>query len=317
MKLEEKDIGAALNRRLSALTEDPLRRAKIRQRIAQKEEPRMMKKFSMVLVVMLAVMLMSVTALAASLLISPKLNAVTVANHALEEKYGITLPMQTYFGRQEQEQEDGSVLVTYEGVGHLAYVLGKYTVTVWNGKAVSVAWSHDGESTEGGFEADAWGEKQIQEMLRLNAETGTTFAFDEYVEAINARNGFVYDPQPFTEEEIEAAVQQFDRESAEIQEKAKFTEHEMNQIAKEAVIQVYELTEKQASLLLPDDGLYQYYEEKPCYTTHVFLIQNPIPDDLYSRETFVEKDGTYFVYINVETGVVEELHYDSGLGGNG
>ena len=191
MKLEEKDIQAAMNRRLSALTDDPLRRAKIRQRIAQKEEPRMMKKFSAGLAFLLALMLMTATALAANLILSPKLSAINIADRALEDRYGITLTMQTYFGRTEAEQPDGSVLVTYEGVEDMAYALGQYTVTVRNGQAVSTAWSHDGESTEGGFESDAWGAEQIQEMLRLNEETGSTAAFDDYIEAVNARHGIV------------------------------------------------------------------------------------------------------------------------------
>ena len=48
-----------------------------------------------------------------------------------------------------------------------------------------------------------------------------------------------------------------------------------------------------------------------------FLVQHADPTDRDIRLEWVEKDGTYTVYVNVETGVIEEIFYDSGLGGNG
>ena len=137
MKLEEKDIGAALNRRLSSLTEDPLRRAKIRQRIAQKEEPKMMKKFSMGVAVMLAVVLMSVTALAAGLIFSPTVDALALADQTLENTYGVNQAMLGYFHRSVQEKEDGSTVVTYEGSENLSYVLGTYTLIIKDNNATA------------------------------------------------------------------------------------------------------------------------------------------------------------------------------------
>ena len=144
MKLEEKDIQFAMNRRLSALTDDPLRRARIRQRIAQKEEARMTRKFSIGMAVMLAMLLISATALAAGLIFSPKADTQALADKTLEETYGVNQAMLGYFRRTVREQADGTTVVTYEGFENLSYVLGTYTVTVKGNKAAAV-WSRDGD----------------------------------------------------------------------------------------------------------------------------------------------------------------------------
>ena len=40
-------------------------------------------------------------------------------------------------------------------------------------------------------------------------------------------------------------------------------------------------------------------------------------DDPSVFPEFTEKDGIYTVDVNVETGVIEEIYYESGMGGNG
>ena len=49
------------------------------------------------------------------------------------------------------------LFITYEGIEHLAYVLGKYTVIVDGPTVKNISWSHDGEDMSGGLEASAWG----------------------------------------------------------------------------------------------------------------------------------------------------------------
>ena len=54
----------------------------------------------------------------------------------------------------------------------------------------------------------------------------------------------------------------------------------------------------------------------PCYMANIMLAENDqakIPGQL----RYKEKDGYYWVYINVVTGVVEEIFYIAGIGGNG
>ena len=90
--------------------------------------------------------------------------------------------------------------------------------------------------------------------------------------------------------------------------------------AREAVIRVYELTGEQAALLelyvqplaVEKNAWYRMYEGKPCFEVQYFLDQDP-----EHPETHVDKDGTYAALVNVETGVIEKLVYESGMGGEG
>ena len=124
MRLDEETLRAAMNRRLSALNADPLRRARIRERI-QMEEPRMKKKLSVGLIVALFLIAITVTALALSgVIFSPQLDAAAVADRALEKEYGITRDMQGYFNRKVESQSDGSAVVSYTGMEDMCYVLG-------------------------------------------------------------------------------------------------------------------------------------------------------------------------------------------------
>ena len=158
-----KDIQAAMDRRLSYLNDLPSCRAAVQARIAG-EETVMKKKMSVSLVFAMILVLLSVAALAAGLLLSPRADASRIADRALEETYGVTAEMQTFFAREEEEREDGTVLVTYTGIGQLAYPLGTYTAEVKGTKA-AIRWSHDGEDTSGGYEAECWGREQLGQML--------------------------------------------------------------------------------------------------------------------------------------------------------
>ena len=101
---------------------------------------------------------------------------------------------------------------------------------------------------------------------------------------------------------------------------AKLPEDEMQALAKEAVIRRYELTDEQASMLeiyvqpLADEANAWYWMEdgNPCFEVQFFLDQDP-----ENPVHHVDKDGTYAVLVNVETGVIERMVYESGLGGNG
>jgi len=323
MKIDEEKLREAMNRRLSGLTASPGRRLRIRQRIAQEEAPKMKKKLSVGLACALALTLLTVTALAAGLLLSPRVDAARIADQTLAERYDISQAMQTYFNRAVQQNPDGSITVTYTGAEHLKYALGEYTVTIREGKAVNACWSHDGESTEGGFRAEAWGAEQIREMLRLNQRDGSMQAFEGYIRKINKAHGIQEDPAvPMTDEESRQAYREWEETAREIKDKCRLTPQEMTAAAHEAVAAVYGLNAEQSAILLADacpdeDGSYKLQNGEPCFCIQFFLVQRPLPGDLYAWEEWTEKDGTYTVYVNVETGVVESILYESGLGGNG
>ena len=55
---------------------------------------------------------------------------------------------------------------------------------------------------------------------------------------------------------------------------------------------------------------------KPVYNVWFYLQQVPADNDPDTITPFTEKDGAYWVDVNVETGEIESTIYDSGLGGN-
>ena len=61
---------------------------------------------------------------------------------------------------------------------------------------------------------------------------------------------------------------------------------------------------------------------KPCFMVEYLLYSHDeVPEQEGLDETvkwpFEEKDGYYVVYVNVETGEIEEYVYNSGLAGQG
>ncbi len=310
-------LRAAMDRRLSFLDSRPSCRAALQQRIAQEEAPVMKKKFSVALVFALVLVSLSVIALAAGILFSPKADAVTLADKALEAKYGVTLKMQTYFTRSEEDLGDGTVRVTYASEDELAYVLGTYTADVKDGKA-EVTWSRDGADVSGGYAADAWGAAQLEQMLKDNTATGDMGLFIGYAARAAKQNGRPDETVPsMTEAERKAYFEGIEKEKTDALNARVLSEDEMRAAAKEAVTVRYELTEAQAAMLelfvqpmaTEENAWYLMIDGEPCFEVQYFLDQNP--------GTFTEKDGAYAVAVNVKTGVIERMVYESGLGGEG
>lgn len=320
MKENKETLRDAMDRRLSFLDERPSCRAGLLQRIAREEEPVVKKKISFVIVLALVLAAVSAIALAAGLgLFSPRVEAAKAADLALREKYGITPDMQTYFYREAEEQPDGSVRVTYTGKDLLACALGTYTAEVRNGSA-AVTWSHDGEATSGGYEADAWGAEQLRQMLLDNQATGDMSRFSARAAAIAEAQG-----QPYEDGAGEAIdpldwVEAQEREKTAALNARKLSEEEMRERARQAVVQQYDLSEAQAAILelyvqplaVEANAWYWMEDGIPCFEVHYGLDQDP-----EHPETHVEMDGDYAVLVNVETGVIEKIVYESGLGGEG
>ena len=93
-------------------------------------------------------------------------------------------------------------------------------------------------------------------------------------------------------------------------ERQAFSAQEFVQIAKEAIGVRYHLTSQQISLMsidVDEDSAYVLLDGTPCYRCWIFV------GELSSEET--EQDGTYTVYLNLETGVVEDIQFLSEHGG--
>ena len=130
MRIDEKKLRESMDRRLSGLDVSAARRSAVMQRIVEEEQPVMKKKLSFAVVFALVLVSLAAIALAAGLIFSPRVDAVTLADRALEEKYGITLRMQSFFERNDETLEDGSVRVTYTAGENFRNVMGAYTVKI-------------------------------------------------------------------------------------------------------------------------------------------------------------------------------------------
>ena len=317
-------LQSAMDRRLSFLDDRPSCRAAVQYRIAQEEEPVMKKKVSLGLVFAIVLVLLSVAALAASLLLSPRADAARIADHALEEKYGITREMQTFFGRTEEELPDGAVQVTYTGAGSMAYVLGTYTAVVRDGRA-EVTWSHDGKDTSGGYDSEVWGLDQLKQMFADCADEQKKQAFLDKAAAIAERNGAGESDEPSEADEGYHARREAEKTAA--LQARKLSEDELIGIGREFVVSNYSLNEEQAARMELYTNSYEcepneWYETvngKPCFLVEFLLYGEYTTEQMESGEPLgrTEKDGYYKVYVNVENGTIEEYEYNSALGGEG
>ena len=270
------------------------------------------KKVSAMLALAIVLMLLTATALAAGIIFAKRVPATEIADQALLQTYGITAQMQAMFIRETAEGERGTIVVTYEGREHLAYVLGKYTVIIDGQTVKNICWSHDGEETSGGLEASAWGKDQLDEILRIDPETGKQaqlYTFNPYIERISREHGFDYEAY-WEEDEDEYVVVLEGEDVQKAKERQAFSAHEFVQIAKEAVGVRYHLTSQQISLMSIDtdeNSAYVLLDGTLCYRCWIFV------GELSDLET--EQDGTYTVYVNLETGVVEDILFLSEHGG--
>ena len=326
MKQNKESLRTAMDRRLSFLDGLPSCRAAVQQRIAQEEEPEMKRKISLGFVIAMALVLVSVAAVAAGLLLSPRVTATQAADRALEAKYGITPEMQTFFGRTEEELADGTTKVTYWGAGSFEYPLGTYTALVKDGKA-EVTWNHDGEDTSGGFDSEVWGVDQLKTMLAESTYDKKQTAYMERANEITkAHSTPVPDKSPMMDD-FQAFFYQAEAEKQGALDARKMDEKEMEEIGREFITSNYGLNEEQISRLElyttgeEESGLHFYgvMNGKPCYLVE-YLLYMPYTTEMMDKGeswTRTEMDGYYLVYVNVEDGTVERYLYDSALGGVG
>ena len=336
----KKTIQSAMDRRLSFLDELPSCRAAVQYRIAQEEEPVMKKKISLGFVFACVLVLMAAVALATTLLLSPRADAVRTADRALEEKYGVTAEMQTFFAREQEELENGAVQVTYTGAGSLDWVLGTYTAVVKNGKA-DISWSHDGEDTSGGYDSEAWGLEQLKQMVAESRDENLKNDFltraGEISEAHTVPAVYI---EP-TDAEIDAYHEQMEADKTSAMEARKVSEEEMIATGREFIISNWNLNEEQVGRLelytnsIPEyadltdtepeeeqgngNDWYDMINGRPCFKVEYLLYEPLTTEQMDNGEErdYSEGDGFYVVYVNVESGEIEEYEHNSGLGGMG
>ena len=271
------------------------------------------KKLSIGVIFVIVMILTTITAMAAAILFAKRVPATAAADRAMLQTYGITAQMQSLFTRTSTEGDNGTIIVTYEGRESLAFVLGKYTVVVDGQTVSSISWNRDGEDTSGGLEASAWGKEQLEEILRIDPATGRPadlLTFRPYIDRINQLYNFDYEEacEDSANENYVVVLQGDDFQKA--KESQLFTTQEFVQIAKKAVCERYHLTAQQASSITIDtdeNSAYVMLDGTLCYRCWIFVGE-------FSSEN-TEQEGSYTVYMNLETGVVEDIQFLSEQGG--
>lgn len=277
----------------------------------------MKKTISMMLV--LAMLAMAAGALAAGVSYSGRAKAGLIADGALEARYGITRAMQTYFLRSVDEGKTGTVM-RYKPLDEFSYVLGAYTVTVKDGKATAV-WSWDGEPTSEGFDKAPWGAKQLQEMIETSRETLDYSAYYHQAIALADAAG-VTQPAPHipTEAEAKEIAKARAATRAIVEAQWKLSPDELSAIGQAAIMEIYGVTDAMLPYLtrVAQNDSWGVDEGDRGLWALAFAFGNGeegFVGDVHPE--WLEWIGNYVVTINVETGVVESLLYDSLLAGNG
>ena len=321
--MKKHEFRELVDQNLSGLVWDEEKRQTVLYAVQKEEKP--VKKFTATFVLIAAVICLSVTALAAGLVFSSQVDAFKLAEKAVTDTYGITGSMlSTFFTRTAEETADGGVTVVYSGIEDLRAVLGDYTVSARNGRAAA-AWSHEGEDTSGLFDAKAWGKEQLEEMFRAAAKDRDISAFVEKAE--------LHAQKQETPSAGTGGTGKGDRKAGEAEaraaaKKSSYTEEALLALAKDAVASAYLLTPEQSKMLklaveledmtdYTEDSMYYHMQDgRPVLTTMISLQQQTSGDPRVFPP-FTEGDGVYWVSVNVETGVIEDILYDSQLGGNG
>jgi len=309
-------VHAGIDRRCASLTSDPYRVQRVLNEVHEAPGTGgfiVNKKLSIGFILVIVMILTTITAIAATVLFAKRVPATAAADQAMLQTYGITAQMQSLFTRTSTEGDNGTIIVTYEGRESLAFVLGKYTVVVDGQTVSSISWSRDGEDTSGGLEASAWGKEQLEEILRIDPATGRPAdlrTFQPYIDRINQQYSFDYKEacEDSANENYVVVLQGDDFQKA--KESQLFTTQEFVQIAKKAVCERYRLTAQQASLITIDvdeNSAYVMLDGTLCYRCWIFVGE-------FSSEN-TEQEGTYTVYMNLETGVVEDIMFLSEQGG--
>ncbi len=326
--MNNNDFKELVDQRLSGLVWDERMRRKVTNAIREEEKP-MKKKVSFTLILAVVILCVGAAAIAEGLLFSQRYSAARLANQALEQQYGITADILSLFRRQVEEHGDGTATVTYS-VGSEADFpaeqMGVYTVEV-EGSQAKASWSHDGEDTSGGLTAEAFGAEQLRmlngDYANVMQQLTDAGRFHPKAAATPMPPVNLKDSEPvWTEEdqaeadkalaEAEQADQERKNEIAEAEAVGKLSIEKAADLAKEAIAQEYALTKEQVEKLVyePDSTYITWQEGKPQANLLFWLWQG-------EDEAFHEKDGQYWVMVNLATGMIEDMIYDAGQAANG
>ena len=241
----------------------------------------------------LVLVLAAAVAVAAGLTRSAKYDAKLLAHQALEEKYGFTQDMDSFF-TCTVEEADGQTVVTYRAnadIGDFAWKLGDYTVTIRGGKA-EASWSNDGEAVGGDFSSDVWDTALLaQGIARRKAGEEWYEITGETLETSESLSG-----AEKTTPEVSAAV-----ESAVQPGEGMLTEQEALDLARQALEGDGGISAE--ALNDPENDLYAV-----CRTEDGKTVWNV---------WFHTAEGICVVTLDAADGTILDVIIDTGMAGNG
>ena len=307
----------------SFLNEQPSLRPEILKRI--KGERVVKRKISVALVFALVAALAAVTALAATLNFSTNYDVKRAALDALEEKYGVTEEMMTVLHVELGEiDENGAQTVTFTPVeGAYADRAGEYAVTVQGGKATA-SWSHDGEEIGEGMESPVYGAQQLKLLCTNYGEVMAYLLAENGGESIEPAVTPAWPEVGDIETYMANQQKEWEERKAAALAAAKLSIEECKALAIEAIRGEYALTDAQMQKLVAfvdEWGLddrdamdFAFEDGHPVVSMLFGLFQS---ETIGVSEDWSEKDGQYWVDVNMDTGVIENILYDSMLASNG
>ena len=322
-------IGRAFDKGLSGLQGDPSMARRVWMEAEKRHAAGGKRRLTAVLIALLALLLTAAGAYALSrALLSPRVDAKRIANEALEEKYGLTPAMLGFFSQDAQGNDGRSWRVSYTRSDELEEKLGSYLVRVTDGKVESAVWSLEGKSTAGGFDAEAWGARQLGEMVRITAATHDMSRFysrlrgtdvDLYAGMDGMRETQEPEGTAETDAEIRAEAererQALEEAGRESEARSRFTREELIELGRQGVAAAYGLTPAQQQRMRFEDTPFF-----PAYFSPNGLDGHPAFHMTFQvgyEDGWQEGDGIYTVVINALDGTVEYLDYDTTLDGNG
>ena len=181
--MTKKTVRAVFDARLSGIQITGKQRNAIMERIEKEEAPVKRKISTSILIAALMIALLSATAFAAvSLYRSAESGAIQQARQALFEKYGLTPPTLGLFLADASYQGGGwnVTFMPFAGDVFDKGRMGEYAVTLTEGKASAVEWTHDAADPalwrDRGLEAPAWGQNQLLLALGQKQEADAAHA---------------------------------------------------------------------------------------------------------------------------------------------
>lgn len=196
-----------------------------------------------------------------------------------------------------------SITVTLTGANKFYYVLGVYTATS-DGITSNATWSNDGMETYGGFDAPAWEALQLKQMILLFRDKDEVNDIYEKANLVAKTYDPIYsEPTEYTEliNEHEFELTAHHLTDAEINAMCKLSNEEMNIMAIDAINEIYGY----------DTSVLQFVDTEPNFR---YVLE----DDklIYRAWLYVSNgidNGQFLVMIDAETGMIEDMVYDSKL----